>query len=96
MGYSTKGGRPSKLRDQLPAGEQARKEHQELEAALFWANRIRIGDELQFHLADLCLTTLQQHLATLVRHIPAQRGAQTYRGLCPGCGRAVELERGEE
>lgn len=84
--------RASKLRD-VQLQEQARKEHEALQVALYWANRIRIGDELQFHLADLCLTTLQKHLQTLVRHIPAQRGAQIYRGLCPGCGRAVELER---
>jgi hypothetical protein len=48
---------------------------------------------MEFHLADLCLSTLQKHLATLVRHISLYQGAQTYRGLCPGCGRAVELRR---
>jgi len=92
MGYSTRGGRPSKLRDGRPA-EDAREEREALEAALHWANRIKRGDELEFHLADLCLSTLQRHLQTLVRHIPMLRGAQTYRGLCPGCGRTVELEK---
>jgi len=68
-------------------------EHREMEAALNWANRIMRGNELEFHLADLCLSTLQKHLATLIRHIPMERKRQTYRGICPGCGQAVELER---
>jgi len=84
--------RVSKLRDGKPE-----EENHDLEWALNWANRIRQGDELQYRLADLCLSTLQKHLATLVRHIPATNpGPQTYKGLCPGCGRAVELERVEE
>jgi len=91
MGYSTKGGRPSKLRDGKPQFDDT-----SYRDALHWANRIMQGDEMQYHLADLCISTLQKHLATLVRHIPLGCGPQTYRGLCPGCGRAVELERGEE
>ena len=95
MGYSTLGGRlggrPSRLRGGKPQWDDT-----SYRDALHWANRIMRGEELEFHLADLCLSTLQKHLATLVRHIPMERERQTYRGLCPGCGRAVELERGDE
>lgn len=62
-----------------------------LEQALYWANRIKRGCELG--LTDLCISTLQRHVQVLVRHIPAINQPQIYRGLCPVCGHAIELER---
>jgi hypothetical protein len=64
---------------------------EELEQALYWANRIKWGSELG--LTDLCISSVQRHVQTLVNHIPAIKQPRTYRGLCPGCGRVIVLER---
>ena len=67
--------------------------NEDLEQALYWVNRIKRGEDL--HLQDLCISTVQQHTQTLVRHIPAEgeRRIHIYRsGLCPNCGFVVELE----
>lgn len=64
--------------------------NENLERAIFWAARIRHGE---LHLNDLAICTVRKHVTTLVRAIRPDRGPSTYRGLCPGCGRAVELER---
>jgi len=67
-------------------------ENTDLEQAIFWTARIRRGEDL--HLTDLCISTVQRHVTTLIRHVEPDSRSAIYRGLCPGCGRAVELERG--
>jgi hypothetical protein len=67
---------------------------EEFEQALYWANRIKRGEDLA--LTDLCISTLQRNVEILLQHISphlSDHQPQTYRGICPGCGRTVELER---
>jgi hypothetical protein len=75
--------------DELPDSS-----HEELEQALYWVGRIKRGEDL--HLADLCISTVQRHVQTLVNHVQAVDSPPIYHGLCPGCGRAVELKRNAE
>jgi hypothetical protein len=64
---------------------------EELEQAIYWYNRLK---REEFRQTDLCLSTVQRNVGILVRHVqPDYPGRTTYRGLCPGCGRAVKLER---
>jgi len=67
---------------------------EELEQAIFWYNRLKHEEGL--HLTDLCISTVQRNVRILVRHVqPLQPDqiSRTYRGLCPNCGRTVELEQ---
>ena len=67
--------------------------NEELEQAIYWYNRLK---REEFRQTDLCLSTVRRNVGILVRHVqPLQpcQIPQTYRSLCPGCGRAVELER---
>lgn len=80
--------RASKLRD-APADPQ--ESENKLEQAIYWSNRIRRGEDL--HLTDLCISTVQRHVTTLIRHVEPDNRPAIYHGLCPGCGLAVELER---
>lgn len=63
----------------------------QLEQAIFWTARIRLGEDLR--LQDLCLSTVQKHITTLVQYVKPWREPSVYRSICPGCGRAIELER---
>lgn len=65
--------------------------NEDLEQALYWVGRIKQGENL--HLTDLCISSVQRNVQVLVRYIPTIQQPRIYRGLCPGCGRAVELER---
>jgi len=80
--------RVSKLRDAPPDQQEPEKK---LEQAIYWSSRIRRGEDL--HLTDLCISTVQRHVTTLIRYVDPKNRPAIYRGLCPGCGRAVELER---
>lgn len=64
--------------------------NEELDCAIFWATRIRHGEH---HLNDLAICTVRKHVAALVRAARPDQEPRTYRGLCPSCGRALELER---
>jgi len=65
--------------------------NEELIEAIYWCNRLKRDEDL--HLSDLCLSTLQRNVGVLMRHVKADYEPPTYHGLCPGCGRAIELER---
>ena len=68
--------RASKLRDApVDPQESANK----LEQAIYWSGRIRRGEDL--HLTDLCISTVQRHVTTLIRHVePEGRPADSLDG----------------
>ena len=65
--------------------------NEELAEAIHWYNRLKGGCDL--HLYDLCISTVQRNARVLMRHVKADYEPPIYRGLCPGCGRAIELEK---
>ena len=70
--------------------EEPQPSESDLDRAIFWAARIR---HRELHLDDLAICTVRKHVAALERAVQTSQGSWTYRGLCPGCGRAVELEK---
>ena len=65
---------------------------EELTQAIYWYNRLK---REEFRQTDLCLSAVLRNVRILVRHVQPLQPDQiprTYRGLCPNCGRTVELE----
>ena len=71
-----------------------------LEAALAWSHQIQQGEGLRLH--DLCLSTVQRHVGTLVQAAGSSEVEMmpdpqiVYRSLCPVCGASLILHRLEE
>lgn len=62
----------------------------EIDETLAWCHRLKRGYDL--HLQDLCLSAVQKHVGMLVKYVRAEKHTAIYRGMCPGCGRGIELE----